>query len=329
MIFLDLRIGFMKSVTTGNRLYTNSKNLTMENVIEIRNLNFGFDSKNLVLKNVNLNVPKGSIYGFLGANGAGKSTTMRLIMGLFNDDDNAVKVFGEPTAAFFPEALHRIGSLIDYPAFYDHLSGRNNLKIVCIIRNLDESRIDEALELVGLTDAGKIKMKKYSLGMKQRLAIALALISNPELLVLDEPVNGLDPNGMMEMRELLKKLNRENGVTILISSHLLQEIDKMVTHLGIISHGEIVFEGSKEDLNNFYKFQRTRFSVKNAEKYTGLFSPEKEVQLKSENEITLLTNSADEIAAINKKLVEAGAEVYEIIAAGGLEEWFMEITRQN
>lgn len=301
----------------------------MENIIEIRNLNFGFDAGKPILKNVSLNVPKGSIYGFLGANGAGKSTTMRLIMGLFNDDENAVKVFGEPTSQIYPEGLHRIGSLIDYPAFYDHLSGRNNLKIVCIIRKLDESRIDEALELVGLSEAGNIKMKKYSLGMKQRLAIALALISSPELLVLDEPVNGLDPNGMMEMRELLKKLNREKGVTILISSHLLQEIDKMVTHLGIISHGEIVFEGSKDDLNNLYKFQRTKFSMVEAQKFLSVFAQESEPQLKSETEISVLTNSAAEISAINRKLVEAGAEIFQIVPAGGLEEWFMEITKQN
>lgn len=301
----------------------------MNNVIEIRNLNFGFDAKNIVLKNVNLNVPKGSIYGFLGANGAGKSTTMRLIMGLFNDEENSVKVFGEPTANIYPHGLHRIGSLIDYPAFYDHLSGRDNLKIVCIIRDLNENRIDEALALVGLSQAGKIKMKKYSLGMKQRLAIALALISSPELLVLDEPVNGLDPNGMLEMRELLIKLNREHGVTILISSHLLQEIDKMVTHLGIISNGEIVFEGSKEELNNLYKFQRTKFTIKHAQQFTDIFSPESEAQLKSDSEISVLTNSAAEIAALNKKLVEAGGDVYQIIPAGGLEEWFMEITKQN
>ena len=214
----------------------------MENVIEINNLNFGFEPKKLILKNVSLSVPKGSIYGFLGANGAGKSTTMRLIMGLFNDDENAVKVFGENVSKIYPDGLQKIGSLIDYPAFYDHLTGYDNLKIVCVIRKLDVTRIDEVLEQVGLSQARNIKMKKYSLGMKQRLAIGLALISNPEILVLDEPVNGLDPNGMLEMRELLIKLNRENGVTILISSHLLQEIDKMVTHLGIISNGEIKFE---------------------------------------------------------------------------------------
>ena len=301
----------------------------MENVIEIHNLNFGFDSNKLILKNVNINVPKGSIYGFLGANGAGKSTTMRLLMGLFNDDENSVKVFGENVSKIYPDALQRIGSLIDYPAFYDHLSGYDNLKIVCIIKKLNESKIDEVLELVGLSYAKNIKMKKYSLKMKQRLAIALALISDPELLVLDEPVNGLDPNGMMEIKELLKKLNKEKGVTIFISSHLLQEIDKMVTHLGIISHGEIKFEGSKEKLNELFKFQRTKFSMKNAENYLKIFDENSEPELKSDSEISSLTNSPEDIAKINKKLIENGAEVYQIIPAGGLEEWFMEITKTN
>ncbi|AZA53980.1 ABC transporter ATP-binding protein [Chryseobacterium sp. G0201] len=301
----------------------------MKNIIEIKDLNFGFTRQKLILKNVNLKVPKGSIYGFLGANGAGKSTTMRLIMGLFNDHSNSVKVFGGNVSSIYPEALQNIGCLIDYPAFYDHLSGYDNLKIVCVIRNLDTVKIDDVLETVGLFHARHIKMKKYSLGMKQRLAIALALISDPELLVLDEPVNGLDPKGMLEVRELLIKLNRERGVTILISSHLLLEIEKMVTHLGIISHGEIKFEGSKEDLNNLYKFQKTKFQLSDAEKYRDLLKDQYSVELKSETEILIVTNSQQEIATITTLLVKSGAKIYQIVAAGGLEEWFMEITKQN
>lgn len=298
----------------------------MQNIIEIKNLSFGFSPNKPILKNVNLNVPKGSIYGFLGANGAGKSTTMRLIMGLYNDPQNSIKVFGEPTKSFYPAGFSKIGSLIDYPAFYDHLSGYDNLKIVCIIRNLDDNKIDEVLEKVNLSHARNTKMKKYSLGMKQRLAIALALISNPELLVLDEPVNGLDPNGMVEIRELLVKLNQQDGVTIFISSHLLQEVDKMVTHLGIIANGEIMFEGSKEELNNRFSFQKTRFKLKEAEKYLGLLE---QGELTGKEEISIETQSPESIAAINKKLIENGAQVFQISPAGGLEEWFMELTSKN
>ncbi len=301
----------------------------MDNIIEIKNLNFAFDKSKMILKDVNLKVPKGSIYGFLGSNGAGKSTTMRLIMGLFNDDQNSVKVFGTSLSDLYPQGLNKIGSLIDYPAFYDHLSGYDNLKIVCILRNLKESRIDEVLELVGLSDARNIKMKKYSLGMKQRLAIGLALISNPELLVLDEPVNGLDPNGMKEVRELLIKLNQEHGVTIFISSHLLLEIEKMVTHIGIISNGEIKFEGSKADLNELYRFQKTRFSLKNAKSFESILAENYQVDFKNETDCEIVTNSPNQIAEINKILVTNGAEIYQISPAGGLEEWFMEISKQN
>lgn len=250
-------------------------------------------------------------------------------MGLFNDEANSVKVFQENVSTIYPRALQNIGSLIDYPAFYDHLSGYDNLKIVCIIKQLNASKIDEVLDTVGLTEAKNIKMKKYSLGMKQRLAIALALISDPELLVLDEPVNGLDPNGMMEVRELLIKLNKEKGVTIFISSHLLQEIDKMVTHLGIISNGEIKFEGSKEQLNDLYKFQKTKFQMKNVSDFIKILNTQYDVELKSETEISVVTNSQKEIAHINTLLVKNGAEIFQISPAGGLEEWFMEITKQN
>lgn len=162
--------------------------------------------------------------------------------------------------------------------------------------------------------------------MKQRLAIGLALISDPELLVLDEPVNGLDPNGMLEIRELLIKLNKEKGTTILISSHLLQEIDKMVTHLGIISNGEMKFQGSRTELNEKFSFQKTKFSILNAKNY---FEFLENAELISENEITVITNNQEEIAAINKKLTEKGAKIYQINPVGGLEDWFMEITKQN
>lgn len=300
----------------------------MENTIKIKNLSFGFSKNKQILKNININVPKGSIYGFLGANGAGKSTTMRLIMGLYTPNNQGeIEVFGKPIEKIYPEAFNRIGSLIDYPAFYSHLSGYDNLKVVCIIRKLDSSRIDEVLELVGLTHAKHIKMKKYSLGMKQRIAIGLALISNPELLILDEPVNGLDPQGMAEMRKLLVKLNQEHGITIFISSHLLQEIDKMVTHLGIISQGVMKFEGSKDELTNLYAFKRTNFKMQNQIDLSSVLSTETEFEWKNENELIVSTSSPEKVAEINKQLVEKGAEIYQISSEGGLEEWFMNITK--
>lgn len=250
-------------------------------------------------------------------------------MGLHKPDSaDAIKIFGKSVSEVYPEGFQRIGSLIDYPAFYSHLSGYDNLKVVCIIRNLDVSKIDETLELVGLAEAKNIKMKKYSLGMKQRLAIGLALISDPELLILDEPVNGLDPQGMVEIRELLVKLNKEKGITIFISSHLLQEIDKMVTHLGIIADGKIKFEGSKEELNQQYNYQKTKFVLRNAADFQQVLADE-EFELRDNSTLLITTNSPEKVAQINTKLVNKGAKIYQISSEGGLEEWFMELTKQK
>jgi len=181
-----------------------------ENIIQIENLSFGFSPKKQILKNINLTVPKGSIYGFIGANGAGKSTTMRVILGVYPEVNHTVKVFGEPIGTAYPETFRKMGTLIDYPAFYDHLSGMDNLRALATLRELPHEDIDESLKLVGMWEARFIKMKRYSLGMKQRLAIAMALLGKPQLLILDEPVNGLDPNGMVEIRQLLVELNQKN-----------------------------------------------------------------------------------------------------------------------
>ncbi|WP_449401423.1 ATP-binding cassette domain-containing protein [Chryseobacterium wanjuense] len=168
----------------------------------------------------------------MGANGAGKSTTMKMLIGNITDENNAIKIFNQNLSELYPEGFNRIGSLIDSATFYDHLSGWDNLLVVSELRNLSKTECERVLHLVDLWESKDMKMKKYSLGMKQRLSIAMTLLGKPELLILDEPVNGLDPNGMLEIRELLVKLNKEERVTIFISSHLLQEIEKMITHSG-------------------------------------------------------------------------------------------------
>ncbi len=213
----------------------------MENIIETKNLNFQFNKHKKIIDDLSIHVPKGSIYGFLGPNGAGKSTTMRLLTGIIPDDTNAIKLFSNTIESQQPQVFHRMGTLVESPALYLHLSGENNLKYMAKIRGISHEKIDEVLELVDLTHARKQKAKQYSLGMKQRLAIAMALLSEPELLLLDEPVNGLDPNGIIEIRKLLVKINQEKGITIFISSHLLSEIEKMCTHVGIIAKGKLKF----------------------------------------------------------------------------------------
>jgi len=297
-----------------------------ENIIQIENLSFGFSPKKQILKNISLAVPKGSIYGFIGANGAGKSTTMRVILGVYPEVNHTVKVFGEPIETAYPETFRKMGTLIDYPAFYDHLSGIDNLRTLAILRELPRENIDEALKLVGMWDARFIKMKKYSLGMKQRLAIAMALLGKPQLLILDEPVNGLDPNGMVEIRQLLVELNQKTGTTLFISSHLLQELEKMVTHLAIIADGEVKFQGSKEELSDRYGFDKVEIKLKNAPDFLKYID---HARLIDENTLEVDTGDIEIIARTNRTLIENGAEVYRISTVESFEKWFMEITKKN
>lgn len=299
----------------------------MENVIQIQNLSFEFSKNKPVLKDINLSVPKGSIFGFLGANGAGKSTTMKMLIGSIPDEQHAIRIFNERLDVLYPDGFNKIGSLIDTAAFYDHLSGWDNLLVISRLRNLPISECERVLHLVGLWDSRNMKMKRYSLGMKQRLAIAITLLGKPNLLILDEPVNGLDPNGMLEIRELLIKLNKEEGVTIFISSHLLQEIEKMITHLAIISHGEIRFAGSVKDLNEMYRYNRIRIGLNHAETFIHEIPENYSPKLLDEAGIEVTAESREDITALIKKLVLTDAEIFEIKNSAGLEEWFMEITK--
>jgi len=299
----------------------------MENVIQIQNLSFEFSKNKPILKDISLSVPKGSIFGFLGANGAGKSTTMKMLIGSIPDEQHAIRIFNVKLDVLYPEGFNKIGSLIDTAAFYDHLSGWDNLLVISRLRNLPISECERVLHLVGLWDSRNMKMKRYSLGMKQRLAIAITLLGKPDLLILDEPVNGLDPNGMLEIRELLIKLNKEEGVTIFISSHLLQEIEKMITHLAIISHGEIRFAGSIKDLNEMYRYNRIRIGLNHAETFIHEIPENYSPKLLDEAGIEVTAESREDITALIKKLVLTDAEIFEIKNSAGLEEWFMEITK--
>ncbi len=201
-----------------------------------------------VLKHLNLRVPTGAIYGFLGPNGAGKTTTLRLLLGLLIRQRGAISIFGLPFDRHRLAILRRVGSLIESPSLYDHLTARENLAVWQQVFRPPAARLTEVLDLVGLTHTGRKRVSQFSLGMKQRLSLAVALLHSPDLLILDEPTNGLDPAGIVDMRALLLRLNEEHGTTIVISSHLLAEIDKLVTHAGIINHGEMVFEGPMAEL---------------------------------------------------------------------------------
>src|ERR1700761_1109466 len=194
---------------------------------------FGPDSRRTrVLQALDLRVPEGCIYGFLGPNGAGKTTTLRLALGLLKKQTGQIMIFGQPFETNRIGHLRRIGSLIETPSLYASLTAVENLRVLQRVYRCPAMRIDEVLQLTGLADTGRKKAGKFSLGMKQRLAIAMALLPDPALLILDEPTNGLDPEGIAAMRTLFKLLNQQRGVTILISSHLLSEMEKLITHAG-------------------------------------------------------------------------------------------------
>jgi len=218
--------------------------------LETKDLCHQFSTGQVALNTVNLCVPEGSIYGFLGPNGAGKTTTLRLVLGMLKKQKGHISFFSEPFDANRIPILQKVGSLIESPSVYAHLSAEENLRVFQLIYRCPSERIGIVLRATGLTDTGRKKAGQFSLGMKQRLGIAIALLNDPRLLILDEPTNGLDPSGIIAMRELLKQLNKERGVTILISSHLLSEISKLVTHAGIISKGRLVFQGSMTELQS-------------------------------------------------------------------------------
>jgi ABC-2 type transport system ATP-binding protein len=231
---------------------------TNDLIIETKNLGFGFSKKEKILKNVSLKVEQGSIYGFLGPNGAGKTTTIRLLLGLLKAREDQIKLFCKNLNGNRTEILSKTGSLIEHPSLYEHISGYDNLEITRLVRKISKNKIADVLEMMNLSGVAGKKVSEYSMGMKQRLGIAIALLGEPELLVLDEPVNGLDPNGIVEIRELLTNLNKVSGVTIFLSSHLLSEIEKIVTHIGIINKGELIFQGTISDLR---ELQNVRFCL--------------------------------------------------------------------
>ena len=299
----------------------------MEYIIQTNNLDFQYSKHKKIIENLSINVPKGSIYGFLGPNGAGKSTTMRLLSGIIPDDSNSISIFGDLLNKQMPSVFENIGSLVESPALYLHLSGYDNLKYIAVLRGIDLDKIDDILELVDLSHSKKQKAKQYSLGMKQRLAIAMALLSEPELLFLDEPVNGLDPNGIVDIRKLLVKINKEKGVTIFVSSHLLSEIEKMCTHVGIISKGILKFEGTIENLSKKFNTCKIQITIDNAEKWLPKLQENyKNVALVELNKISIELNNTSEIPVFVKSIITEEASLYEVKIIEGLEQWFMNLT---
>jgi lantibiotic transport system ATP-binding protein len=302
----------------------------MSLIIETRNLDFSFRSGQKILQSLCLQVPAGSIYGFLGPNGAGKTTTLRLLLGLLKNQEGAITLFGKNFVANRIEILKKLGSLIEQPSLYLHLTGRENLEIFRHTYGCDKKRIDEVLGIVRMTYAMRKRVKTYSLGMKQRLSIAMALLHDPELLILDEPTNGLDPNGIIETRELIRELNQQHGKTILVSSHMLAEVEKMATHVGIIHKGKLLFQGPLTELQALKSKQSAiEIEVSDMAKAKSLLAG---FPVRETNGTKVLVNfeSRERVAELNQTLVREGVKVYQLaMTHNDLENLFIQITSEN
>ncbi len=225
----------------------------MKYIVETKGLSKSYGDKQVV-RDVDLKVPKGCVYGFMGPNGAGKSTTLKMLLGLVKAGSGEARIAGkEMNPKNRLEILKETGSLIESPSYYGHLTGRENLEIVRTLKGAPEKEIDQVLKLVRMERQQNKKAREYSLGMKQRLGLAAALIGRPELLILDEPTNGLDPAGIQEIRELICELPKRMGITVLVSSHLLSEMDQMADYVGIINHGQLIFQDKLDVLHEHSK----------------------------------------------------------------------------
>ncbi|MDR2090035.1 MAG: ATP-binding cassette domain-containing protein [Clostridiales Family XIII bacterium] len=284
---------------------------------------------NFALDNVSVEVKRGWIYGLIGLNGAGKTTFMRAVAGLIAPTSGDVELFGESGEAALGRGRRRMGQSIETPAVYPHMSAKENLEVQRILGGVpDRDAAERVLKIVGLTDTGSKKVRNFSLGMKQRLALAIALITNPEFLMLDEPANGLDPKGIIETRELMRRLAKEQGLTLLVSSHLLDELEQVATHYGILHKGKIVKHLSAEELSREMR-RYLRIVTPDAPKTVALLREAfgvTDVKAVSKNEIRVY-EQLGRVSEINARLVAEGIAVEGIgVAEQKLEEYFVALT---
>ncbi|SYX86183.1 ABC transporter ATP-binding protein [Paenibacillus alvei] len=275
---------------------------------------------------IDLEVPEGEIYGFLGPNGAGKSTTLKMLLGLAKPTDGRITLFGQELGKHRRSILNQIGSLIESPSYYGHLTGLENMRVMQTLRGVPRKNIDEALRIVRLENQKNKKVEHYSLGMKQRLGIAMALISYPKLLILDEPTNGLDPAGIGEIRELIKSMPRQYGITVLLSSHLLSEIEQIATSVGIINDGNLLYQGKMETLQERNRSSLAIRTGNNASAAAWMQTQGYMANLQDEC-LQIEHMSDQQVARLNKELVLNGIDVLRIEERKRtLEDIFLELT---
>lgn len=313
--------------------------MSKNNVLSIKNLNKTF-SKAHVIKNVSLDINEGEVFGFLGPNGSGKTTTIKMVLGLLSIDSGSVYINGFNIKKDFEKAMTYVGAIVENPDTYEYLSGYDNLRLKAKIFNVKKERIDEVVKLVDLQDRIKDKVKKYSLGMKQRLGLAQALLHKPKLLILDEPTNGLDPAGIKELRQILKNLAHKENTAVFVSSHLLSEMELMCDRVAVISKGSIIKIDNISNVLNEVKDETTE-KITNA-KHTYYITVDniltlmemlskKGINIVDKNDVSntvTIEVIEDDIPEINKDMVENKIKVYEIVKKKqSLEESFFNITK--
>ncbi len=279
---------------------------------------------------LDLDVPSGSVFGFLGPNGAGKTTTIRMLLGLIRPSEGEVRLFGRPLDGHRQDALRRVGALVETPSLYPHLTGRENLEVTRRLRRLPVGSIDRALDRVKLRDAAGKLVRHYSLGMRQRLGLALALLPEPSLLILDEPTNGLDPAGIHEIRGLVASLPREHGMTVFLSSHLLSEVEQTASHLAIIHRGELLFLGPSAVLQARRR-RRLMLRVDRPERARFLVAAAGWSLLPAlDGALHVDVGSDEDAVRVNRILVEAGLGVSHLaLEQPSLEEMFLSLTGEQ
>ena len=302
----------------------------MEYVLRTRSLTKSFKQAE-VIKSVNMQIKRGEIYGFLGANGAGKTTIMKMIVGLIKPTMGSIELFGEELPKRPYEVLKRIGAIIEYPNFYNKLTAQENLKLHCdYMGYYDYKEIDKALRLVNLTGTGDKRVENFSLGMKQRLGIARAIVTKPEFLILDEPINGLDPQGIKEVRELIKMLSKEYNMTVMISSHILAEIEHIADTVGVINKGQLIKQVSMDGIKNVGN-DYIEISVNDTRK--ALYVLDKECRLKNlrvddDNKIRIYDFSLVNKEQVTRALVLNNVDIDEISQKkASLEEYFFKLVK--
>ena len=297
-------------------------------VLELKNVSKSF-GKRKIIDNLNLEVEEGEIYGFLGPNGSGKTTTIKMILRLINSDSGEIKVYGYDTKKQFEKAMECIGAIVENPDLYKYMSGIDNLRLHARIRNIDEKRIKEVLELVELKGREKDKVGKYSLGMKQRLGLALTLLHKPKVLILDEPTNGLDPAGIKKLRDILKEISHKEGVAVFVSSHILSEMQLMCDRVAVLDNGKIVKVEKISDTNE-EKEEVVEIKVRNIEKAVKILKEEFNLDVKIENNKINITVRTEKLPEVIKKLAIADTEIQLVIPKEHtLEDIFFDATERG